>query len=111
LNRVQWHSHGTTLPDASWASSLEPLPAEGFYRVRESFFCCAKRCREFSTDLLVQLGYNDQAQAILFVPEWTTSGLAIPESGSAVDADRLAKLSALRVASSAQSPEAGVPAH
>jgi hypothetical protein len=45
----------------------------------------------------VQLGYNAEAEPLLFVPEWTPSGLAIPEMGIPIDTDRLRCLVALRV--------------
>src|SRR5262245_7482605 len=52
-NRARWHEHGHTIPSTDWADSLVPLPAEGFYRVREEFTCCAKNCRTYEVDLLV----------------------------------------------------------
>ncbi|MFL5320131.1 MAG: hypothetical protein ACJ790_10790 [Myxococcaceae bacterium] len=98
LNRVSFHEHGTPIPDDAWASSLEPLRAEGLYRVKGNFTCCEKNCRTFEPGLLVQLGYNGEAQAILFVPEWTASGLGFPERGSVVDAAPLSELEPLNVA-------------
>ncbi len=97
-NRAQWHDHGHTIPSPAWAATLEPLAAEGFYRVREGFTCCAKRCRTFEPELLVQLGYDGEAHAIVFVPEWTTHGLGLPETGTRIDAAHLARLAALTVA-------------
>ena len=96
-NRARWLEQGHTVPSPAWAASLVSLPAEGFYRVREPFACCAKRCREYDTDLLVQLGYDGDAQPLLFVPEWTSAGLALPELGVALDADRLTRLVPLKV--------------
>ena len=96
-NRARWHEQGHTIPSTEWASSLVPLPAEGLYRVREQFTCCAKACRSYEADLLVQLGYDGNAQPLLFVPEWTNVGLALPELGIGLDADRLTRLVALRV--------------
>jgi hypothetical protein len=100
-NRAQWHEHGHTIPTPAWAGSLVPLPAEGLYRVREAFPCCAKRCRVYEADMLVQLGYDSTAQPLLFVPEWTEAGLAIPEIGLRIDEDRLSHLAALKVAEGA----------
>ena len=100
LNRAVWSERGVTVPDAEWAASLEPLPREGFYRVREPFHCCTQECRLFGANLLVQLGYNGEARPILFVPEWTEAGLAIPTSGTVTDLDRLARLDRLEVAES-----------
>ena len=97
LNRAQWHETGHTIPAPEWAATLAPLPAEGLYRVREPFACCPKRCRTYERDLLVQLGYTAEAAPLLFLPEWTDSGLAIPEMGVPIDADRLACLAPLKV--------------
>ena len=97
-NRARWDEHGHTIPTAAWAAWLVPLPAEGLYRVLEAFSCCAKRCRVYETDLLVQLGYDSSAQPLLFVPEWTEAGLAIPEVGLRIDEDRLTRLAVLKVA-------------
>jgi hypothetical protein len=102
-NRARFAKKGTTLPDESLASSLEPLLAEGLYRVREEFTCCEKNCRTYPEGLLVQLGYNGQAESILFVPEWSESGLAFPQMGNKLDADRLEKLAPLKVATPKQS--------
>ncbi len=96
-NRARWHEHGHPIPSPAWAASLIPLVAEGFYRVREPFVCCAKRCRLYEADLLVQLGYDRDAHPLLFIPEWTDAGLANPEIGLRVDEDRLARLAPLKV--------------
>lgn len=97
VNRARWHSHGTTLPDPQWAEHLEPLLAEGLYRVRSAFTCCEKNCRMFEEELLVQLGYNGTAEPILFVPEWTAAGLNFPTTGTLVDPKMLGQLVPLKV--------------
>lgn len=102
VNRARWHAQGTPLPDPQWAEHLEPLPAEGLYRVRESFTCCEKRCRIFEEELLVQLGYNGTAEPILFVPEWTATGLHFPTTGSVVDKAQLQQLVPLKVEEAAE---------
>lgn len=99
-NRAQWHDTGHTVPSSEWAATLAPLPAEGLYRVRETFTCCQKACRTYEPDLLVQLGYNGEAEPLLFLPEWTDSGLAIPELGTPIDAGQLRALAALHVVES-----------
>ena len=110
LNRAQFADTGHTLgPGEDAAAGLEALPAEGLYRVREAFFCCARRCKQFEPELLVQLGYDGEARALLFVPEWTPQGLAIPEQGTAIDAARMGLLAPLRVAHSA--PPTDHPTH
>ena len=98
-NRAQWQPQGTTLPDPSLVSQLEPLPPEGFYRVTEPFYCCAKQCRKFETELLLELGYNAEGGAIAFVPELIDGMLAVPSTGTTVDGQSLSKLKQLKVAS------------
>ncbi len=97
-NRAKFASGGTTIQSEAQAASLQPLLAEGLYRVEESFTCCDKNCRTFEADTLVQLGYNGNAQPILFLPEWGPAGLSFPESGQRVDDLRLARLGFLLVA-------------
>jgi hypothetical protein len=108
LNLAHWHEHGHTIPSPEWAATLVSLPGEGLYRVREAFACCEKRCRTYEPEFLVQLGYNAEAGALLFLPEWTSSGLAIPELGTRIDADRVTCLERLVVA---QREGADGPAH
>jgi hypothetical protein len=101
-NRARWHPRGHTVPGPEWSESLAPLPPEGLYRVREPFFCCEKKCREYATETLVQLGYNGEAQAILFVPEWNGPALGFPDRGNIVDEKNLARLTLLGVAQARQ---------
>lgn len=96
-NRAQFAANGMTVPDGFDPASLHALPVEGFYRVTASFFCCEKKCAKFEPDAFVQLGYNGNGKAILFVPELAASGLAIPERGSLVDDASFANLSLLKV--------------
>ncbi|MGA9522733.1 MAG: hypothetical protein WBV82_14795 [Myxococcaceae bacterium] len=97
-NRARFHERGTTLTDPSWADEgLEPLPPEGFYRVKSAFECCEKRCRTYEADLLVQLGYDGEGRAILFVPEWSAQGFSLPERGTGIGLDRIAHLAPVKV--------------
>ena len=107
LNRAQWQERGFTVPSEDWSASLQPLAAEGLYVVRESFFCCEKRCRSYEPNVLVQLGYTGEGDALLFVPEWTARGLGFPERGNRVEQNIVPKLSALSVA---QGEAAAAPA-
>ena len=104
LNRAVWQAKGQVVPDAEWSASLEPLPAEGLYVVREAFHCCEKQCVHYHANQLVQLGYDAEATPILFVPEWTSKGLGFPERGTRLDRARLSKLTLLEVARGADSP-------
>ncbi|MGB5809366.1 MAG: hypothetical protein WBG86_02475 [Polyangiales bacterium] len=80
-NRAEFDTQGHTLSDPSMATGLEPLSPEGFYQVVEAFHCCEKQCRRFEANALLQLGYNAEADPILFVPELVDSMLAIPAQG------------------------------
>lgn len=96
-NRAVFQSAGTTLPDHTDASALEPLAAEGLYVVREAFHCCAKRCVAYTPGMLVQLGYQGSGQALMFIPRWVDGSFTLPEQGNAVDAAVVAMLQRLDV--------------
>lgn len=109
-NRARFAERGHTLPEpyAASARALEPLPAEGFYRVVRPFHCCAKECALFEADTLVQLGYDGAGEAILFVPELSPAGMALPTRGSRIAADRFGALAQLKVAEAhTQAPTSG----
>ncbi len=105
-NRARFAERGFTLPEpyAASARALEPLPAEGFYRVVRPFHCCDKECTLFEADTLVQLGYDGAGEAILFVPELTAAGMNLPARGSRVASDRFRSLALLKVM---EAPTAG----
>jgi len=103
-NRARFHERGHTLPGPEAAGDLEPLPAEGFYRVISPFHCCEKECRRYETDSLVQLGYDASAQPILFTPEWNDGALSIPEQGMRIDLGRVDRLARLAVATGKSPP-------
>lgn len=102
-NKARFEDPGVLLPDASDASKLERLPSEGFYRVAESFYCCARHCARFETELFVQLGYDAAATPILFLPELADRSIGIPEQGTKIDRDRIAHLIPMRIARPASS--------
>jgi hypothetical protein len=105
-NRVELQSRGTTLTDPEWLHRLEPLPPEGLYRVTEAFYCCDRRCALFEPETLIELGYNAQGHAIVFLPEFVDGMLAIPTTGTAIDHARLSSLKQLKLrqTGSEQSP-------
>ena len=97
-NRAVFRRQGHTLPSSSHAiTDISPLAAEGLYRVVSPFHCCERKCRLYETDMLVQLGYDGAANAILFVPEWSRGALAIPASGTRIEPEKVSQLSRLRV--------------
>jgi hypothetical protein len=95
-NRAVWQDRGTTASEA-WIATLQPLPAEGLYKVREEFFCCVNRCRRYEAGSLVQLGYDGDAQGLLFVPEWTDAGMRFPVDGLKFEAVNVPRLELLKV--------------
>lgn len=95
-NRALFDEKGVMIPGGWWAATLDPLPAEGFYRVTRAFHCCEKRCTSFEVDQLLQLGYTGEATPLVFVPEVIDAVLSIPEQGTVIDRARLANLAPLK---------------
>ena len=96
-NRAEWEDKGQIIDDPRLVRFLQPLPPEGFYRVTKGFHCCEKQCRLFEEDSLLQLGYNSNADPILFVPELVDSMLAIPAKGWKTSLDAIGGLRQLKV--------------
>jgi hypothetical protein len=96
-NRAQFAAQGITVDRRFDPAALRALPAEGFYRVVGEFYCCAKQCAKFEPDMFLQLGYNGAGRGILFQPELVPAGMRLPDRGSLVDDDVLAKLAPLKV--------------
>jgi len=101
-NRAQFSPKGMTVPEGFDGSGLQPLPADGFYRVTEDFHCCAKQCVKFQTNVFVQLGYNGDGKALVFVPQLGVGGISIPDRGVAIDDACFAHLQPLMVAEGKQ---------
>lgn len=99
-NRAEFQNKGQTLSDEGLVRFLLPLPPEGFYRVAEAFHCCEKRCRLFEEEALVQLGYNGDAEPILFSPELVDGMLAIPAQGWKTSLETTSHLRHLKVRAS-----------
>jgi hypothetical protein len=108
-NRAVFQERGTTVTDEHYIESLEPLLAEGLYRVIEAFFCCEKKCALFDEDQLVQLGYDGQGSAILFLPELIDGAVALPEHGTRVASWQLQRLRPLKLNVGKGTP--ALPAH
>jgi len=96
-NRAHFSPRGLPVPAGFDPGAIRPLPPEGFYRVASPFFCCEKQCVRYEPELLVQLGYNGDGQALIFVPELATGAIAIPERGTAINDAALTHITALRV--------------
>ena len=103
-NRAIFSTTGTPIPGGWWAATLDALAPEGFYRVRETFFCCEKRCHAFEADQLVQLGYTAEAEPLVFTPEIIDGVFIIPDQGTKIDRTRVAKLHPLKTPVSSTEP-------
>jgi hypothetical protein len=67
-NRWFWRDPTTPLRSPSWAKTLKQLPSEGFYTLPQALdFEGGGR---WLKNAIVQLGYNENGQGILFVGEW-----------------------------------------
>ena len=96
-NRAQFSQNGMTVPADSIRVRCAPLPAEGFYRVKAAFFCCAKQCMKFEPEAFVQLGYNGAGKALVFIPELAGGVISVPERGTFVDDEALENLVLLKM--------------
>lgn len=96
-NRANFSPRGSTLPVMFDPSALQPLPAEGYYRVAAAFTCCEKRCMRYEPEALVQLGYNGAGRALLFLPELAAGAITVPERGTLIDDAAFPNLVALKL--------------
>jgi hypothetical protein len=71
-NRWFWGEPTTPLRSPSWAKTLVKLPSEGFYILPESVEL--EGGGRWLKGAIVQLGYNENGQGILFVAEWREEG-------------------------------------
>lgn len=109
-NRARFSPKGSTVPNDFDHSALMPLPAEGFYHFTETVFCCEKKCVKFEPDQLVQVGYNGNGRALVFLPELAGAAIDIPTRGTLLDDAQLKKLSApLRLPERAPGKDSGKP--
>ena len=71
-NRWFWGEPTTVLRSPSWGKSLRKLPPEGFYTLPEPLELDGGG--RWLKNAIVQLGYNEQGQGIVFVAEWRELG-------------------------------------
>jgi len=93
-NRWYWREPTTALRSPTWAKTLKALPSEGFYTLPETLdFDGGGR---WVKNAIVELGYNEKGQGILFVAEWrddgTENALHFSTRGMLVKDDLLARL-------------------
>ena len=96
----RWHFHGAGIPfrGLSWADSLVKLPAEGFYSTRRAL---TFEGGEWPKGALVQLGYNRNADPILFIAQARAqleeNDLFFSDRGVQINREQLAMLEPLSV--------------
>jgi hypothetical protein len=94
-NRWFWGEPTTALRSPSWAKTLKPLPAEGFYTLpRPIDFDGGGRWLE---NAIVQLGYNAEGRGIVFIAERrddeeSANALHFGDRGLSIDDALLASL-------------------
>ncbi len=67
-NHWFWGDPTTPLRSPSWAKTLKALPSEGFYTLPKTLEL--EGGGRWLKNAIVQLGYNEAGQGILFVGEW-----------------------------------------
>jgi len=96
----EWHFHGAGTPfrGLSWADSLVKMPDQGVYSLRKQLDF---EGGSWPKGALVQLGYNRQGDAILFIAQKraqrSENSLWFSDRGVPLSRDRLALLEPLRV--------------
>lgn len=93
-NRWFWGEPTTPLRTPTWARTLKSLPSEGFYTLPDTLdFEGGGR---WLKNAIVELGYNEKGQGIIFVAQWREDGteniLQFSQRGMMVDDKLLARL-------------------
>ncbi|MCC6216607.1 MAG: hypothetical protein IT376_17230 [Polyangiaceae bacterium] len=93
-NRWFWGEPTTPLRSPSWAKTLKRLPAEGYYTLPKTLEF--EGGGKWLENAIVQLGFNEQGQGILFVAELreaaADNALYFSDRGMLVDDDLLDRL-------------------
>lgn len=93
-NRWFWGDPTTPLRSPSWAKTLKPLPPEGFYTLPQTLEL--EGGGRWLKNAIVQLGYNENGQGIVFVAEQreddTNNALFFSDRGIVVDDALLERL-------------------
>ncbi len=98
MNR--WHFHGNGIPfrGLSWADSLVKLPSEGFYMLRKGLDF---EGGSWPKGTLVQLGYTQSADPILFIAQvranMQENDLFFSDRGVGISREQLAMLEPLQI--------------
>ncbi len=93
-NRWFWGEPTTPLRSPTWAKTLKQLPSEGFYTLPEALNFDGGG--KWLKNAIVELGYNEKGQGILFVGEWREDGtenqLTFSDRGIIINDTLLARL-------------------
>jgi hypothetical protein len=93
-NRWYWSEPTTQLRSPTWAKTLKRLPAEGFYTLPEVIEM--ENGGRWLKNALVQLGFNEKGQGIVFVGERhessTENVLRFSDRGMVINDDMMARL-------------------
>jgi len=93
-NRWFWGEPTTPLRSPSWAKTLKALPPEGFYTLPETIEL--EGGGRWLKNAIVQLGYNESGQGIVFVAEQRDSSednaLFFSDRGIVIDDSMLERL-------------------
>jgi hypothetical protein len=93
-NRWFWNEPTTPLRSPTWAKTLKKLPSEGFYVLPETLNL--EGGARWLKNAIVELGYNEAGQGIVFVGEWQDDGehnaLFFSDKGTLIDDSLLERL-------------------
>lgn len=87
-NRWTFAERGYLVRDPFYIVTLTPLPAEGLYVLRSHLHSGKTTIPERS---LVQLGYNQAAEPILFLGRWEGNSIEFPDKGLKPGSDAIFK--------------------
>jgi len=97
-NRWHFHGGGVLFRGLSWADSLVKLPSEGFYMLRKTL---TFEGGEWPKGALVQLGYNRNAEPILFIgqarAQLEENDLWFSDRGVSIQREQLSILEQLQI--------------
>ncbi len=89
-NRWQFHDRGWLIEDDTFLSSLVALKPEGFYMNSEHLHITREEIIPPHT--LLQLGYNRQADSILFAARFSENTITFPSEGYSFTSPDIQKL-------------------
>jgi len=93
-NRWYWNDPTTPLRSPTWGRTLKKLPSEGFYTLPDEL--SFEGGGRWLKNAIVQLGYNENGQGIIFVGETRSSSqdnaLFFSEQGMLITDDMLERL-------------------